>query len=106
MNSYKFPVSLLTGNSKGCGEGRIENIMKPEDNKLPFNFETSLAELNTLVEQMEQGGLSLEQSLACFEKGIALTRACQQALSEAEQKVQILMQKNGETVLVDFDENE
>ena len=72
----------------------------------PFDFEAALAELNALVEQMEQGGLSLEQSLACFEKGIALTRSCQQALSEAEQKVQILMQKNGETELVSFEEEE
>jgi exodeoxyribonuclease VII small subunit len=75
-------------------------------NTPPFNFEAALSELNTLTEQMEQGGLSLEQSLACFEKGIALTRACQQALSEAEQKVQVLMQKNGETVLIDFDKDD
>ncbi len=74
--------------------------------KSPFDFEAALAELNTLVLQMEQGGLSLEQSLACFEKGIALTRSCQQALSEAEQKVQILMQKNGEVELVDYENSE
>lgn len=74
--------------------------------KSPFDFEAALAELNTLVEQMEQGGLSLEQSLTCFEKGIALTRGCQQALSAAEQKVQILMQKNGGAELVEFEERD
>jgi len=74
--------------------------------KSSFDFEAALAELSTLVEQMEQGGLSLEQSLTCFEKGIALTRGCQKALSEAEQKVEILMQKNGGAKLVKFEERE
>ena len=69
-----------------------------------LDFEAALAELNALVEQMETGGLSLEQSLACFEKGISLTRGCQQALSQAEEKVKILMQKNGEPELVNFQE--
>lgn len=76
------------------------------EKKSSFDFEAALAELNTLVEQMEQGGLSLEQSLACFEKGIALTRGCQQALSTAEQKVQILIEKNGGVELVNFEERE
>lgn len=68
-----------------------------------FNFEQALEELNTLVNRMEQGGLSLEESLAHFEKGIALTRGCQKALAEAEQKVQILMEKNGELVVENFE---
>jgi exodeoxyribonuclease VII small subunit len=59
-----------------------------------FNFENSLQELNTLVEEMEQGDLDLEESLKRFEKGIALIRKCQSALKEAEQKVQILVAKN------------
>jgi exodeoxyribonuclease VII small subunit len=58
------------------------------------NFEKSLGELEKLVEQMEQGDLSLEASLDHFEKGVKLSRACQQALKAAEQKVEILMQKN------------
>ena len=74
--------------------------------KLSFDFESALAELATLVEEMEKGGLSLEQSLALFEKGITLTRGCQQALSAAEQKVQILLQKNGEAELLKFQEEE
>ena len=60
------------------------------------DFEKSLRELEKLVEQMEQGDLSLEASLEHFEKGVQLSRTCQQALREAEQKVEILMQKNGE----------
>ena len=60
-----------------------------------FDFEKSLAELETLVQHMEQGQLSLEESLAAFQRGIELTRACQQALSEAEQKVEILLKPDG-----------
>ncbi len=67
-----------------------------------FNFETALAELNALVEKMELGGLSLEDSLKSFEKGVALTRQCQQALQSAEQKVQILLEKNGQSALETF----
>ncbi len=55
------------------------------------NFEEDLEELEKLVENLEKGELSLEESLACFERGIALTRNCQKALSEAEQKVNILL---------------
>ena len=65
-------------------------------NKSRFKFESALEELEALVEQMEQGELSLEDSLKHFERGVALTRACQQALKDAEQKVQILLEKDGQ----------
>ena len=71
--------------------------------KSPFQFETALGELNTLVEKMEQGNISLEESLRCFEQGISLTRQCQQALHDAEQKVQLLIEKNGQTSLEPFE---
>ena len=63
-----------------------------------IDFEQSLDELEDLVERMEQGDSSLEDSLKDFERGIELTRNCQASLAEAEQKVQILLQKNGEAV--------
>ncbi len=53
-------------------------------------FETSLDELELLVSQMESGELSLEESLQAFERGVALTRSCQQALKTAELRVQAL----------------
>lgn len=71
-----------------------------------FNFESALDELTNLVEQMEKGGLSLEQSLTSFEKGVSLTRQCQKALGEAEQKVQILLEKNKQLELVDYEDDE
>ena len=60
------------------------------------NFEKSLEELESLVESLESGELSLEDSLKTFEKGIQLTQSCQTALQEAEQKVQVLLEKDGE----------
>lgn len=71
-----------------------------------IDFEASLKELEALVEKMEQGDLSLEQSLQDFERGVALTRACQQALREAEQKVQILAGKDEEGTLAPFEGGE
>lgn len=74
--------------------------------KKSFNFEKSLQELETLVETMESGELSLEDSLKHFEKGVALTRDCQTALQDAEQKVKVLLEKNGQQSLIDFEPNE
>ena len=71
-----------------------------------FHFETALAELESLVEQMEKGELSLEESLQHFERGVALTRACQKALKQAEQKVQILLEKEGTSSLETFTKEE
>lgn len=68
-----------------------------------FDFEGALKELETLVARLEQGELSLEESLRQFERGIALTRACQQALAEAEQKVSILLEKGGTAELAPFE---
>lgn len=69
----------------------------------PVDFEQALGELEQLVERMERGDLSLEQSLKDFERGIALTRTCQKALEEAEQKVRILVEKGGAEELVPFE---
>ncbi len=68
--------------------------MAQKKQKTP-DFETALKELETLVERMEKGESSLEDSLKDFERGIELTRSCQTALTEAEQKVEILLKKDG-----------
>ncbi len=72
--------------------------------KKAVRFEESLAELEQLVERMEQGNLPLEDSLKLFERGVRLTRSCQQVLKEAEQKVQILLEENGEPTLQPFND--
>ena len=71
--------------------------------KNKINFEKTFTELEKLVNQMEKGDLSLEESLKCFERGMLLTKNCQQALSEAEQKVKILLDKNDTSSLESFD---
>ena len=66
-------------------------------NKQDFNFEKALENLDQLVSSMETGELSLEDSLKAFETGIKLTRECQAALKEAEQKIQLLINEKGDT---------
>lgn len=66
------------------------------------SFEDALTELEQLVARLERGEISLEDSLLAFERGVNLTRACQKALQEAEQKVQILIEKNGKQTLEPF----
>lgn len=70
--------------------------------KKAVNFEESLEELEALVEQLEDGDLSLEESLAAFEKGVRIARECQDALKQAEQRVQILLRQNGDEQLAPF----
>ncbi len=74
--------------------------------KQGYDFEKSISELEQLVEQMESGKLSLEDSLAAFEKGIKLTRECQTMLVKAEQKVQLLTQKNDGCELESYEEKD
>ncbi len=71
--------------------------------KKSYPFEQSLEKLEQLVERMEDGDLSLEDSLKTFEEGIKLTRQCQQALINAEQKVKLLIEENGQISEEDFD---
>lgn len=68
-----------------------------------INLEKSLADLEALVEELESGDLPLEQAMKKFEEGIKLTRGCQAALKDAEQKVQILMKSAGGEDLSDFE---
>lgn len=72
--------------------------MSTKTNKMP-SLEAALAEITQLVDKMEHSELTLEESLANFERGINLVKHCQKILSDAEQKVQVLMQKNGQDVL-------
>jgi exodeoxyribonuclease VII small subunit len=70
--------------------------MSKKNDKDSFDFESSLEELESLVEKLEKGDLPLEESLKEFERGIALTRNCQKELKEAEQKVRILTEQGDE----------
>ena len=67
---------------------------KNRDESPAPDFETSLQELESLIARLERGDLPLSESLALFEQGVALTRSCHARLSEAQQKVSILLQQN------------
>ncbi|HRZ23708.1 MAG TPA: exodeoxyribonuclease VII small subunit [Candidatus Contendobacter sp.] len=69
----------------------------------PLPFEMALAELESLVGQLEQGELTLDDALQRFERGIALVRDCQHALQAAEQKVDQLIERNGRLAVTPFD---
>ena len=73
---------------------------KPQD---PPDFEKALEELESLVEQLESGDLSLDQSLQQFKRGVELTRHCQNVLDEAQQTVEQLIDAEDESTAVPFE---
>ena len=60
------------------------------------NFESSLAALEKIVRELERGELPLEKSLELFERGVRLSRECQERLQEAERRIEVLLQRDGE----------
>jgi len=66
------------------------------------DFEQALAELESLVQRLESGDLPLDEALQTFERGVALTRQCQSALKAAQQKVEILLKRSGESGVEPF----
>ena len=66
--------------------------------KKSLNFESTLSEIEKIIESLEEGNLSLEDSIEAYEKGISLTKACQKMLSDAELKIKKLSSKEGEDV--------
>lgn len=77
----------------------------PKPPKAP-DFERALQELERLVKHMEDGELSLEESLKTFERGVHLSRVCQQALEEAEQRVRVLTERGGHSRTEPFNSDE
>jgi exodeoxyribonuclease VII small subunit len=80
----------------------------PETMNKPPDFEQSLSELEVLVQKLEQGDVPLEEALKTFERGVALTRQCQTALRNAQQKVEVLLAqsgKNGEETIAPFEDD-
>ena len=85
----------------GAGGAWVRNVAARKRNTV--DFERSLEELEKLVERMEEGELSLEDSLAHYERGIRLGRSCERALDEAEQRIQVLTEKDGQSELTLFE---
>lgn len=66
--------------------------------KKPQSFEPSLQKLETIVKSLESGSLSLEDSLTAFQEGVCLVKQCQTLLTQAEQKVDVLIKASGENI--------
>jgi exodeoxyribonuclease VII small subunit len=95
---------LATMSSKRKPEAPAADPVTGMETSAPMpDFETALAELEALVEQLERGELSLEHSLRDFERGVQLARSCQMALKDAELKVQQLVEQNGQLRLEGFE---
>ncbi len=75
----------------------------PRKKDQAFDFEGALKEMEALVERLEEGDIGLEESLRQFERGVELTRACQKALADAEQKVNKLIERNGNVEFESFE---
>jgi len=84
----------MSRQAKKTDSKQPEDETAAEAGLVDLDFESALGELEALVEQMETGELSLEDSLNAFERGVKLTRHCQSALQQAELKVKVLSEKN------------
>ncbi len=80
--------------------------MTSKKNSKSIDFEKSLKQLETLVDKLEKGDLSLEDSLKNFEQGVKLTRECRQALQTAEQKISVLIKEDKDWIEKDLDKDE
>ena len=99
----------LTSRRRNVSVARVKTNPQKKDpqNKDPLpDFEQSLVELEALVAKLEQGDVPLEEALKTFERGVALTRQCQTALRTAQQKVEVLLARNGEETIESFSDDE
>ena len=75
------------------------------NNEQPKSFEASLEALEHIVQQLERGDLPLEKSLELFERGIGLSRQCQERLNQAERRIEVLLRDNqGQPVVSAFED--
>ena len=73
---------------------KLLNMMSTQTTTVQPSFENAIAELETLVSQMESGKLPLEQAINAYKRGAELLQICQKSLSDAEQQVRILTEAN------------
>ncbi len=70
-----------------------------------INFEKSLATLETIVQKMEKGELSLEEALKQYENGMTLVKTCQETLTQAQQRIQLVVESNKIITTTDFEDS-
>jgi exodeoxyribonuclease VII small subunit len=88
--------------SAPCGGGSADSPQGLEE----LGFEDALARLETIVDRLEQGELELEQALAAFEEGVALTRRCAGQLEDAERRIEVLVREGEKWIARPFEETE
>jgi len=93
----------IRGPRKSVDCARIAARNRIVSAKKTINVEKALSDLEDLVEELESGDLPLEKAMKKFEEGIKLTRGCQAALKDAEQKVEILLKSAGGEDLEEFE---
>lgn len=79
-------------------------VMAKKSTQAPASFEATLKELETIVTQLESGDLPLEEALTEFEAAVKLVQQGQERLQNAEQRIQILLNKNAQAELTDYNE--
>jgi exodeoxyribonuclease VII small subunit len=95
----------LTLASGATALGSVRLKAMKTNNEQPKSFEASLEALEQIVKELEQGDLPLEKSLELFEQGIGLSRQCQERLSQAERRIEILLRDNqGRPVVSAFED--
>jgi exodeoxyribonuclease VII small subunit len=101
-------VNRLLSNRSTSNVARVKSKAQKLESQSnpPPDFEQSLNELEALVARLEQGDVPLEEALQTFERGVALTRQCQAALRTAQQKVEILLSRNGEETIESFSDED
>jgi len=88
--------------SAACGADSAD----PPEGLEGLGFEEALARLETIVDRLEQGDLELEQALAAFEEGVALTRRCAGQLEDAERRIEVLVREGEKWIARPFEETE
>ncbi len=88
----------------GCRINPIEKIMTSK--RKIADFESSLKQVESLVATLDDQEATLEESLAAFEKGLKLTQTAQKILANAEQRVQVLCEKDGEPIVYEYSEDD
>jgi exodeoxyribonuclease VII small subunit len=105
INQLSYPAIQTQHTYRPTNVAAKKSPKKSTDSK-PVAFESAMQELEALVARMEKGDRSLEDSLKDFERGVELTRTCQTALRDAEQKVQKLVSDSGQATLAPFDDDD
>jgi exodeoxyribonuclease VII small subunit len=99
-------IDRVLGVGYGTGPSSTEKACVARKSTKGVDFERALDELEKLVERMEKGELSLEESLKLYERGMELSKSCQKALDAAEKRIRILSEQDGKSELDSFESDQ